>query len=152
MKFLLVIVLLVIFPCTSANRPDGKVNEFVQMNETWKVRPSQEEVIKSFGSNFEKIQEGISYNYEKTTFTKMAFFFDKDKKLVDQFVIVDEAGLNVFKKDILCEWTEKKTQIREAHVVQTVESGECPEQHVKYFFEQDLGLYRFDGFREMIQS
>lgn len=118
------------------------------MNEAWKAKLSKNEVVHSFGSHFEEVQEGISYNYDKTSFTKMAFFFDKDKKLADQFAIVDEAGLIVFKKGVHCKWTEKKTQLREAHVVKDVESGECPEQHVKYFFRRDLGLYEIRWFKK----
>jgi hypothetical protein len=140
------IILLTLVSCTSATRFGSKTNEFVQMNKTWQEKPSKEEVVEYFGPQFKEIEEGISYNYDKTHFTKMAFFFDKNKRLADQFAIVDEVDLSAFKKGIPFRWSEKNTKIREAHVVKTVESGECPEQRVRYFFRQDLGLYEIRWF------
>ncbi|WP_408096342.1 hypothetical protein ACJVC5_14985 [Peredibacter sp. HCB2-198] len=142
MKFISVIMLLILVSCTSGNPPSKKaINEFVRMNEIWQKRPSKEKVVKYFGLHFKEIEEGISYNYDNTGFTKMAFFFNKNEKLTDQFAIVGQKELSDFKDGVHCNWIEKKTQIREAHAVKTVESGECPEQHVNYFFRQDLGLY-----------
>lgn len=142
MKFIPVIMLLILVSCTSANQPSNKaINEFVRMNETWQKRLSKDEVVNYFGPHLKEIDEGISYNYDHTDFAKMAFFFDKNKKLIDQFAIVGHSDLSAFKNGIPCKWTEKKTQLKEAHVVKTIESGECPDQHVKYFFRQDLGLY-----------
>lgn len=141
MKLLLISVLLALFSCRSGIQFETKKDDFLQMNEVWQMKLFKEEVLKYFGPHFKEIEEGITYNYDNTDFTKMAFFFDKDNKLVDQFAIAGKEMLNNFKNGVPCKWVEKKTQFREAHAVKTVESGECPKQRVKYFFRQDLGLY-----------
>ncbi len=141
MKLLLISVLLALFSCRSGIQSETKKDDFIQMNEVWQIKLDKEEIIKYFGPHFKEIEEGITYNYDGTGFTKMAFFFDNGKKLVDQFAITGKEMLNNFKNGVPCKWVEKKIQLREAHVVKTVESGECSEQHVKYLFRQDLGLY-----------
>lgn len=142
MKFISVIIVLILTSCTSANLPNNKtVNEFVQMNEIWQNKLSKNEIAKYFGPHFKNILEGISYNYDNTDFTKMAFFFDKNEKLIDQFAIVGPQELSNFKSSVPCKWTEKKTQLKDEHVIKIAESGECPQQHIKYFFRKDLGFY-----------
>ncbi|MCM2350949.1 MAG: hypothetical protein NDI69_13085 [Bacteriovoracaceae bacterium] len=111
------------------------------MNEVWQSRLNKNGVVKYFGPNFKEIEEGISYNSDHTDFTKMAFFFDNNEKLIDQFAIVGLKELSILKNGVPCKWTEKKTQLKDAHVVKIVESGECPEQNVRYFFRKELGLY-----------
>ena len=127
--------------CTSGKRPNSKINEFVQMNQVWKLKPDQQNVIESFGTHFEKVQDGVVYKYEKTLFTKMAFFFGPDDKLNAQFAIVDEVTLKIFKKDVSCDWNEKKIGVRKPHIVIIVESGQCLKHMVKYFYREELGSY-----------
>lgn len=142
MKLLMLMSLLIaLVSCRSGIQTDTKKDDFVRMNEVWQLRLNKNGVVKYFGPHFKEIEEGILYNYDHTDFTKMAFFFDKNEKLIDQFAIVGLKELSIFKNGVPCKWTEKKTQLKDAHVVKIVESGECPEQDVRYFFRKEMGLY-----------
>lgn len=140
MKTLFLMALLAFSACTSTKNHNGK-NDFLKMSEAWENKKSKEEIIKLFGENFKEIKNGISYNYENTSFTKMAFFFDSNQKLIEQYAITDMDSLQIFKKDLPCEWTTSKTNLRTPHAVKTVEYGECLDQSVKYSYKENLNLY-----------
>lgn len=141
MKMLSLILIVFLGSCTSANKKRSNESELIQMNNVWQAKSTKENIIKSFGQNFKEVEEGISYNYGATSFTKMAFFFNESNKLVDQFAIIDDEALNNFKNELHCDWDVRKSQLDKVHAVKTIESGECLDQHVKYFFRKDLGFY-----------
>lgn len=146
MKTLNIFIILFVTSCSFTNTNTVPSNKFVQMNDIWKIKASREKIIKYFGSVFEKVQDGISYNYKDTHFTEMAFFFDKNNKLNDQFAIVDEMDLKAFTSSLPCDWKVLKIKLDQVHIIKEVESGECLNERVKYFFRKEIDSYEIRWF------
>lgn len=140
MKIVIMVVLFTLSSCSSSSSADGK-NKYFQMNELWKMKANSAEVKKTFGDKFSIVESGIAYNYPNTKFPEMAFFFDSSNKLREQFVFLQEAALQEFKKAMNCKWKETEEVKAMAHYQRTIKKGSCPELGISYETYLDLNAY-----------
>ena len=105
------------------------------------MKANSAEVKKTFGDKFSIVESGIAYNYPNTKFPEMAFFFDSSNKLREQFVFLQEAALQEFKKAMNCKWKETEEVKAMAHYQRTIKKGSCPELGISYETYLDLNAY-----------
>jgi hypothetical protein len=111
------------------------------MNELWKMNASSDEVKKVFGNKFKVVESGITYSYPNSKFPEKAFFFDNSDKLREQFVFLQEAALQEFKKATNCKWIESEEVRNIAHFQRIVKKGSCPDLNISYETYLDLNAY-----------
>lgn len=108
------------------------------MNDLWKMNGGIEDVKKVFGNKSRPVESGIMYTNPNSKFPEMAFFFDSSNKLREQFVFLQKAKLQEFKKEINCNWQETVETRDIAHYQRTIKKGSCPELNITYATYLDL--------------
>jgi hypothetical protein len=141
MKIALMLILLALSSCSSSDTIEQK-NKYIQMNDLWKKKASSADVQNVFGDKLNSVDSGITYNYPNTNFPEMAFFFDSSNRLREQFVFLQEAALQEFKKAMNCKWIETEVVKDIAHYQRTIKKGSCPALSITY--ETYLGLNAYE--------
>lgn len=140
MKMVLMLIFLAVSSCTSSDRVESK-NKYIQMNDLWKMKASPDDVKRVFGNNINVVESGITYNYPNSKHPEMAFFFNNSKKLREQFVFLQEAALQEFKKAMNCDWKETEEVRDIAHYQRIIKKGFCPDLNITYETYLDLNAY-----------
>lgn len=137
---ILFIALFSIISCSS-NDIAMKESKYIHMNDLWKMNAGIEDVKKVFGNKSHSVESGIMYTFPNSKFPEMAFFFDNSNKLREQFVFLQEAALQEFKKEINCNWKETVETRDIAHYQRTIKKGCCPELNITYETYLDLNAF-----------
>ncbi len=140
MKMSFMLLLLVISSCSSSDTLQSK-SKYIQMNELWIMKASSNDVKRVFGNKFTVVESGITYNYPNSKYPEMVFFFDESNKLREQFVFLQEAALQKFKKTFNCGWKETEEVRDIAHYQRVIKKGSCPELNISYETYLDLNAY-----------
>ncbi len=140
MKIFYMVILITITSCSS-NDVVGSKSKYVQMNDLWEMKANISDVKKVFGNDFHVVDSGITYSYPNSKFPQMAFFVDSSNKLREQFIFLQEAALQEFKKAMKCKWKETE-EIRDiAHYQRIIKKGFCPKLNISYETYLDLNAY-----------
>lgn len=136
----LLFILICLIGCTSNTNPSFQ-KKYIKMNSLWSENASKTEVIKTFGKEFDEVKDGIIYKIQNSQFIESGHFFDNSQKLVEQFILVDQASLKDLKQHISCEWKEREEKKSVGHTVQTIESGVCGDKNITYEYRPDIRFY-----------
>ena len=135
----LILLLSVLIACSS--KIEHPIQKYYSMDSLWKKNATKEEVIKSFGIEYKEAHGGIIYTNPEYKNIESGHFFDKTKKLVEQFIFLDEASLLDFKKMVPCSWSENEKKESSGHTVYTVKRGKCAEKNISYEFRPGFNRY-----------
>lgn len=139
MKKIIVSLLFFISACSS--NAENKKNQYLVLNELWEKQSTKSEVIKSLGGGFKEVDSGIVYTYPNSNRPRIGLFFDSSNRLREQFVFLQEAALQDFKKAINCNWKETEEVRDIAHYQRTIKKGSCPDLSISYETYLDLNAY-----------
>jgi hypothetical protein len=136
----LILPLLVFFSACSSIA-ENKKNQYLVLNELWEKQSTRSEVVKILGNGFKEVDSGIVYTYPNSNRPRIGLFFDSSNKLREQFVFLQEAALQEFKKAMKCKWKETEEVRDIVHYQRTIKKGSCSELNINYETYLDLNAY-----------
>ena len=135
-----IILIFFLVSCTNIQKGMQK-NKYITMQDLWKSNASKEKVIKTFGDNFQKTNDGIIYLDKNTNYPENGFYFDKSQTLDEQFIFLKKSEFEFFKKNIHCKWIIISDVDTTTHSYKTIESGECKKENIEYKYPSGLNAY-----------
>jgi hypothetical protein len=135
----LILLSLIIMACSS--REQHSVKKYELMDTLWAKNSSRDEVLEFLGGQYKAVPEGIIYERPNTKSVESGHFFSEAQKLVEQFIILDEASFMDFKKLIPCSWDESEKMESLGHTVYSVKRGACAEKNITYEFQPGNNRY-----------
>jgi len=141
MKMIVFVLLNLCFSCSTKSTNQIKDNNIL-MNDLWQKKATAEDVKKVFGDNFKQVDSGIIYTFPSSKFPERGFFFDSSDKLRGQFIFMNKAALENFKKAITCDWKESEEKKTIAHYTKMIKKGSCSSLSISY--EADPSLNAFE--------
>jgi hypothetical protein len=137
MKLIIMLSMILSHSCSTGPSSDDSI-ELIRM---WTNELNQDDVIRFYGPDYKQVESGITYQRAKSTWPRFAFFFDKDKKVKNQYALLNRNELDLLKKNLNCSWIETQIKSITPHAIQDIPTGECEKYSVKYEFKKDWGLY-----------
>lgn len=139
MRFFIFLLLACLISCTSFS--SAGLTRYDKMNNLWKNQSSRSEVIDILGSSYKEVENGIVYNYPHFNYPRSGHFFNQKNQLIEQFVFLEEAEFEQFKKNNICDWIVDKKIDTTGHAVKTIENGRCDNLQINYIYPSRINGY-----------